>query len=58
MVSVGRDRGDDPFMFYMAGDRYTEALRLNTIAPDVARAAMRHFLATGALSPDVECEEV
>jgi hypothetical protein len=58
MVSVGGERGEEPFVFYVAGDHYSETLRRNTIAPETARAAMRHFLASGELSPDVEWEDV
>jgi hypothetical protein len=52
MVSVGRDRSDDPVVFYVAGDHYSETLRLNRLSPEAARAAMRHFVATGELSRD------
>jgi hypothetical protein len=58
MVSVGGEGGEEPFVFYVAGDHYSEALRRNTIPPDAGRAAMRHFLMTGALSPEVQWEEV
>jgi hypothetical protein len=58
MVSVGSQDSDEPFVFYVAGDHYSEALRRNTISPAAARAAMRHFLATGGLSPEVEWEQV
>lgn len=58
MVSVGGVGGHQPFVFYVAGDHYSETLRRNTIAPKAARAALKHFVATGALSPEVEWEEV
>ncbi|MDP1847220.1 MAG: Imm1 family immunity protein [Solirubrobacteraceae bacterium] len=58
MVSVGSEVSDEPFVFYVAGDNYSEALHRNTILPPAARAAMRHFLATGALSPEVEWEQI
>jgi hypothetical protein len=58
MVSVGGEGGEEPFVFYVAGDHYSEALRHNAIPPDAARAAMRHFLMTGELSPEVQWEEV
>jgi hypothetical protein len=57
MVSVGDEGGEEPFAFYVAGDHYSEALRRNTIPPDVARAAMRHFVIRGELSPEVQWEE-
>jgi hypothetical protein len=58
MVSVSRDGGDEPAVFYVAGDHYSETMRRNTISPEAARAAMRHFVATGELSPKVEWEEI
>ncbi len=58
MVSVGNDPSDDPVTFYVAGDNHSETLRRNTISTEAARAAMRHFLATGGLSPNVNWEEV
>lgn len=58
MVSVGRDGGEQPFVFCVAGDHYTETSWRNTIEPEAARAAIRHFVSTGTLSPDVEWEEV
>jgi hypothetical protein len=58
MVSVGTENRDDPFIFYVAGDHYSEALWRNTIPPDVARDAVRHFVKTGDLSPSVAWEEV
>jgi Immunity protein Imm1 len=58
MVSVGEDQSQEPVVFYDAGDHYTETLRRDTIRPQAARAAMRHFVATGELSPDVSWEEV
>jgi hypothetical protein len=54
MVSVGDDQSEEPVVFYVAGDHHSETLRRNMITPDAARAAMRHFVATGALSPNVE----
>jgi hypothetical protein len=58
MVSVGEDQSNEPVVFYVAGDHYSETLRRNTITPGAARAAVRHFVATGQLSPDVTWEEV
>jgi hypothetical protein len=58
LVSVGDDQNEEPVVFYVAGDHYSETLRRNTIRPLAARAAMRHFVATGELSPDVTWEEV
>jgi hypothetical protein len=58
MVSVGDDQSEEPVVFYVAGDHYSETLRRNTIRPAAARAAMRHFVATGELSPDITWEEV
>ena len=57
-VSVGDDQSNEPVAFYVAGDHYSETLRRNTIEPGAARAAMRHFVSTGELSPDVSWEEV
>lgn len=58
MVTVGEDQGDERVAFYVAGDHYSETLRRNTITPNAARAAMRHFVATGGLSPELDWEEV
>jgi Immunity protein Imm1 len=58
MVSVGDDQSEEPVVFYVAGDHNSETLRRNTIRPPAARAAMRHFVATGELSPDITWEEV
>ena len=58
MVSVGDDQSKEPVVFYVAGHHYSETLRRNTIRPEAARAAMRHFVATGELSPDVAWDEV
>jgi hypothetical protein len=58
MVSVGDDQSEEPVVFYVAGDHYSETLRRNTIRPEAARVAMQHFVATGELSPDVTWEEV
>jgi Immunity protein Imm1 len=57
-VSVGDDQSGEPVVFYAAGDHYSETQRRNTIRPEAARAAMRHFVATGQLSPDVTWEEI
>ncbi len=57
-VSVGPDQDEAPVVCYVAGDHYTETLRRNTVSPEAARAAMRHFIATGELSPDVGWDEV
>jgi hypothetical protein len=45
------------FVFYVDGSHYSEAPLKNTIAPDSARAAMRHFARSGELSPYVDWEE-
>ena len=58
LASVGGHEGENPFVFYVAGDHYSECLRRNTIPVEAARAAMRHFLTTGELSPEVEWEQV
>jgi hypothetical protein len=58
MVSVGQEQSDDPVAFYVAGDHHSEALGRNTIKTEAARAAMRHFVASGNLSPDVDWDEV
>lgn len=58
MVSLGNEDRDEPFVFYVAGDQYSEALWRNTISPDAAREAMRHFATTGELSPAVAWVEV
>jgi hypothetical protein len=57
-VTVGNDPSYEPVAFYVARDHYSETLRRNTIGADVARAAMRHFIATGKLSPDLGWEEI
>ena len=56
-VSVGDDQGSEPVVFYVAGDHFSEAQRRNTIRPEAARTAMRHFVAAGQLSPGVTWEE-
>ena len=58
MVTVGEDRSDEPLAFYVAGDHYSETLRRNTISADAARNAIRHFVLTGELSPDLSWEEL
>jgi Immunity protein Imm1 len=58
MISVGDDQGNEPVVVYVAGGHYSETLRRNTITAENARAAMRHFVATGRLSLDVTWEEV
>jgi Immunity protein Imm1 len=58
MISVGQEQSEDPVAFYVAGDHHSEALRRNTIKTEAARAAMRHFAASGSLSPDVDWGEV
>ena len=45
-------------VFYIAGDHYSETLRRNTISPTAARAAVRHFVARGALTSDVGWEHL
>ena len=57
-VSVGREDGDEPMAFYVAGNHHSETLRRNTISTEDARAAMRHFVDTGELSAQVNWEEV
>lgn len=58
MVSVGPDQSDDPVTFFVAGDHHSETLRRNTIGQDEARAAMRHFVATGELTSELTWEEI
>lgn len=58
MVSAGGEGAAVTFVFYVAGDHWTETLRRNTVEPTIARAAVRRFLAHGDLSPEVEWEEV
>lgn len=58
MVSVGPAQSDDPLVFFVAGDHHSETARRNAISPEAARAAMRHFVTKGELSPDVILEEV
>jgi len=57
-VTVGEDPSSEPVAFYVGGDHYSETLRRNTISADAARSAMRHFVATGRLSPHLTWEEV
>jgi len=57
MISLGEEAGDEPFVFYVAGDHYSEVRWRNTIHLDPARDAIRRFLRTGELSADVEWEE-
>jgi hypothetical protein len=58
LVSVGGQGGEDPFVFYVAGDHYSESLCRNTIPMELARVAMRHFFTTGSLTHEVEWEQV
>jgi hypothetical protein len=58
LVSVGDHDRDELLDFHVSGDHHSQTLRRNTVPTDAARAAMRHFLATGELSPDVTWEEV
>jgi hypothetical protein len=58
MVSVGNEDADAAFVFYVAGDHYSEIPWRNTIPSDAAREAVRHFARTGELSPEVAWEEV
>ena len=55
-VSVGSDRREEPVTFYVAGDHHSEASRRHTIGVEAARNALRHFVATGELSPEVVWE--
>lgn len=57
-MSVGDQDGEEPWVFYVAGDRHSETLRRNTISSDAARRALHHFVRTGALSSAVQWEEV
>jgi hypothetical protein len=57
LISVGEDASDDPFEFYVDWDHYTECARRNTIQPEQARMAARHFLLTGQLDPSISWEE-
>jgi hypothetical protein len=58
MVSLGSDQSENPVTFYVAGNHHSEVPGRNTIRPQAARAAMRHYVASGELSPDVNWEEV
>jgi len=58
MVSVGDDDRDELLDIYVSGDHHSQTPRRNSVPVDAARAAMRHVLATGELSPDVTWEEV
>lgn len=58
LVSVGDDDRDELLDFYISDDHHSQTLRRNTVPVDAARAAMRHFLATAELLPDVTWEEV
>ena len=58
MVSVGNEASDEAFVFYVAGDHYSDVPRRHTILPADGWAAMRYFLTTGELSPEVEWEQV
>lgn len=57
-VSVGDEVSDQAFVFYVAGDHYTEAAWRNTIPTEDALEAARHFASTGALTPAVLWEDV
>jgi hypothetical protein len=58
MVSVGDDQRDELLVFYVAGDHYTETPRRHALPAETARVVMRHYLATGELSPSIGWEEV
>jgi immunity protein Imm1 of predicted polymorphic toxin system len=58
MVSVGNDARDEQLDFYVSGDHHTQTSRRNTVPYEVARTAMRHFLLTGQLLPEITWEEV
>jgi hypothetical protein len=48
MVSVGDDLSEEPVVFFVAGDHYSETLRRNTFGSQAARAALRLFVAAGS----------
>ncbi len=48
LVNLGREQSDDPVVFYVASDHYSETRRRNIISPEAARAAMRHFATTAS----------
>lgn len=56
-ASAGEEARDEPLVFYLDGTHRTEAPWNATIEVDAARAALRHFFATGARSPDVRWVE-
>jgi|SRR5215216_4934843 len=58
MCCVGSIDSEEPMVFYVAGDHYSETLRRNAISREAARDAMRHFVTRRELSPDVSWEEV
>ena len=58
MASLGKDDDDRPFTFYVHGDHHTEADWRNTVTPQEARTAARHFLVTGELDPRLRWEEI
>jgi hypothetical protein len=58
MVSLGNEDAEQPFVFHVSGDHYSEALWRNTIPLDAARDAVRHFVKTGELARELEWEEV
>jgi hypothetical protein len=57
MVSLGEQRRDAPFVFYVAGGHYSETSQRNTVDQELARAALRHFLLTGELSQELDWEQ-
>jgi hypothetical protein len=57
LISVGENDNDEPFVFYVDGDHYTECALRNTIDPELAREGARHFLLTGRLDSRISWEE-
>ncbi len=57
MASVGSEDEDRSFTYYVYGDHHTESAWRNTVAPEEALAAARHFVQTGELDPHLRWEE-
>jgi Immunity protein Imm1 len=58
LSSIGDEREDRAFTFWVAGDHHSESAWQHTIPTARARAAARHFLLTGRLDPRVGWTEV
>ena len=56
-ASVGDEDEDRPFTFYVYGHHHTEVAWRNTVAPEEAFAAARHFVETGELDARLRWEE-